>query len=104
MLLHPVVYVTNDGRRITVPEGYITDFATIPRIFWVLLPPLGRYLYAALIHDRLYWMHNRGHDLSYSRAYADQIMREVMSASEVKPWQRWLIYAGVRVGGWVCWK
>ena len=27
--------------RITVPKNFSTDFASVPRIFWVLLPPAG---------------------------------------------------------------
>lgn len=38
---------------IDVPAGYRTDFASIPRIFWRVLPPFGRYGKAAVIHDWL---------------------------------------------------
>jgi len=39
-----------------VPKGFITDFATIPRIFWKILPPYDpRYGKAAVIHDFLYY-------------------------------------------------
>ena len=31
-----------DPRWITVPAGYRTDFASIPRLVWPLLPPVGR--------------------------------------------------------------
>ncbi len=38
---------------IDVPAGYRTDFASIPRFFWRILPPAGRYGKAAVIHDWL---------------------------------------------------
>jgi len=38
---------------IRVPVGYRTDFASIPRFFWRILPPAGRYGKAAVIHDFL---------------------------------------------------
>jgi len=38
---------------IRVPVGYRTDFASIPRLFWRILPPAGRYGKAAVIHDWL---------------------------------------------------
>jgi len=38
---------------ITVPVGFITDFASIPQIFWNILPPFGPYGKAAVIHDAL---------------------------------------------------
>ncbi|TQE91889.1 MAG: DUF1353 domain-containing protein, partial [Spiribacter salinus] len=34
VLLHQVI---------TVPKGYRTDFASVPRFFWRLIPPYGRY-------------------------------------------------------------
>ncbi|EAA2596645.1 hypothetical protein DNM18_25345, partial [Salmonella enterica subsp. enterica] len=40
---------------IEVPKGFITDHATIPRIFWILLPPDGRYAKAAIIHEIASW-------------------------------------------------
>ena len=46
-----------DPRWITVPAGYRTDFASIPRpmtrMVWSLLPPVGRSGKAAVIHDWL---------------------------------------------------
>lgn len=36
---------------ITVPAGFQTDFASVPRIFWSLFPPDGRYTGAAVVHD-----------------------------------------------------
>jgi hypothetical protein len=38
----------------TVPKGYITDGASIPRIFWSFYPPnRPDYLPAAIVHDHL---------------------------------------------------
>ena len=36
-------YTLRTGRRITVPKGFETDFASVPRFFWRLLPPTGNY-------------------------------------------------------------
>lgn len=48
-------YLSDDESDvIEVPAGLITDLATIPRIFWILLPPDGKYAKAAIIHDYLY--------------------------------------------------
>ena len=38
---------------VEVPTGYRTDFASIPRFFWRVLPPVGRHSKAAVIHDWL---------------------------------------------------
>lgn len=37
----------------TIPKGYVTDFASVPKFLWSILPPLGRHNLAALLHD---WM------------------------------------------------
>jgi hypothetical protein len=45
---------TSAGERVIVPEGFITDFATIPKSFRWLLPPYhSDYGKAAVIHDYL---------------------------------------------------
>lgn len=57
---------------VTVPKGFVTDLASIPSIFWSVYPPTGRYAYAAIVHDYLYW------DQSTSRDVADEILAEAM--------------------------
>ncbi len=52
-LTRDFIYVTEDGDTIRVPEGYRSDFASIPRFFWRIFPPMGRYTYAAIVHDWL---------------------------------------------------
>jgi hypothetical protein len=43
----------NSGRIVTVPAGYRTDFASIPRFLWRILSPIGKHGKAAVIHDYL---------------------------------------------------
>jgi len=41
-------------KNITVPKGFITDGATVPRWFWIVVPPFKpRHLPAVIIHDYL---------------------------------------------------
>ena len=44
-----------DGIRqiFTVPKGFRTDFASIPKLFRIVLSPIGRHGKAAVIHDYL---------------------------------------------------
>ena len=42
-----------------MPTGFVTDFASIPPIFYSVLRPDGEYAYAAVIHDYLYWTQTR---------------------------------------------
>jgi hypothetical protein len=82
-----------DGETINVPSGYQTDFATVPRILWSILPPLGKHNPAALIHDYLY--DNR----IGTRKKADKIFLNVMLLYNVKVVTAYIMYLGVRIGG-----
>lgn len=98
---------------ITVPPGFVTDLASIPRWAWTLLPPDGPWVKAAVIHDFLYRTHGtgvwKGHPSGiarpqpYSRAEADGILREAMADRGVGPVARGIIWAAVRVGGSAGW-
>lgn len=82
---------------IDVPAGFKTDLASIPRGLWNVLPPVGRYDAAAVVHDLLYQRNG------CTRAEADAVLLEAMGVLGVGRLARWTIYAGVRTGGWVVW-
>ena len=44
------------GQTFTVPKGFVSDGASIPKMFWGLIAPCidGRTIRAAIIHDWLY--------------------------------------------------
>jgi len=65
--------------RITVPAGFVTDFASSPPPVWFIIPPWGRYGKAAVIHDYLYQTKRR------TRKEADLIFREAMAVLGVAP-------------------
>lgn len=85
-------------RTFIVPTGFMTDLASVPRILWNVLPPMGEYSDAAVIHDALYQ-----HGYGLRRGQADSVLREAMECCGVGRWTRWTIYAGVRLGGWLRW-
>ena len=87
---------------LTVRAGFPTDFASIPRPLWIILPPLGKYDAAAVCHDKLY-RDGAFRRRAIARCVADQVLNEAMRASGVSPVHRWLIYAGVRLFGWIVW-
>lgn len=86
------------GDSIVVPPGFTTDFASVPRVFWMLLPRWGRYGNATVVHDFLYYAQDR------SRAQADRVLLEAMAVLATPAWQRGLIYAAVRVFGGLAWR
>lgn len=81
------------GDSVIVPVGFVTDFASIPKIFWSLLPNWGPYGKAAIIHDYLYFSHNR------SKKEADNIFYEGMLVLNVPKWKASLIYQCVHLFG-----
>ncbi len=85
------------GSTIMVPVGFTTDFASIPRIFWIVLPKWGKYGNAAVIHDYLYY------DQKLTRKEADDVLLEAMGVLEVPQWQRCSIYRAVRWFGSLAW-
>lgn len=99
--------VLNPRVTFFVPSGFVTDLASIPRIFWNILPPFGRYTGAAIIHDYLYQTQPRVVGLAglvpLIRAQADNILMEAMGVLGVSKITRWTIYLGVRVGGMFAW-
>jgi hypothetical protein len=82
---------------IVVPAGFVTDFASTPRALWSVLPPTGRYQLAAVVHDFLYW------DQGCAREQADAIFRVAMAESNVKPFERDLMWRSVRSFGQSAW-
>ncbi len=89
------------SNRITyVPEGYLTDIASVPRIFWSLVPPDGGYGQAAVLHDYLceylqYWV--AGEIRHITRKETDDVLMEAMIALGVPSWKRSMIYRAVCV-------
>lgn len=76
-----------------VPAGFETDFASIPRIFWNILPPIGSYAQAAVVHDYLYQTRK------ISRKEADLTFLLLMKSDGVNFLIRTIMYWAVRLFG-----
>jgi hypothetical protein len=83
------------GKTITVPRQFATDFASIPRILWNILPQHGPYDRACVVHDHLY---RAG---GVTQEQADNVLREAMKVCGCSWWQTFVIFRGVRIGGHV---
>lgn len=92
-------YKPKYGAVITVPANFHTDFASVPRMLWVWLPPTGQYGKAAVIHDFLYTSPARR-----TRAECDALFVEAMTDLGVAPLRRKVMWLGVRLGGWFPWR
>lgn len=40
--------------NLTIPEGFITDGASVPRLFWWIASPSGDLFEASVVHDYMY--------------------------------------------------
>jgi hypothetical protein len=97
----PTVYV-GAKQVFSIPDGFATDLASVPRFFWSLLPPDGRYEKAAVLHD---WLCT---ELARARAGGppapatgrdtDALFRRVMAEGGVGFVTRWIMWCGVRWG------
>lgn len=99
VLLEPLTYELNHGTddRITVPAGFITDFASVPRPLWALFPRQGYHTNAAVVHDWLYWTQRR------PRSEADHVFLEAMDILGTLWSTRHLMFWAVRIFGWLAW-
>jgi hypothetical protein len=82
---------------ITVPRGFVTDLASIPRFFWSAFPKTGPYMSAAILHDYLYW------DQRCTRTQADEIFEIEMKSFGVASTSRAMIFAAVSELGGSSW-
>lgn len=97
----PLIYVQpNTKQRFEVPKGFVTDLASVPRLFWIALPPCGKYTPAAVVHDYIYWYQPPDCD----RKCADDLLLIALEESKVGLATRTAIYEGVRIGGKSSWK
>lgn len=99
VLVSPLVYQSDvAGQTFTVPTGFVTNFASVPRwpvIYWLTGDTSSE---AAAVHDYLYTCH------PVDRKMADDVLREASEVTGVATWRRNLMWAGVRVFGWSHWK
>lgn len=78
---------------IIVPNKFVTDLASVPRILWPILPPFGKYGKAAVLHDFLYASGYK------TRKHCDQVFLEAMEVLNVPKWKRIPMYLAVRLFG-----
>lgn len=87
------------NKNVVIPRGFVTDLASVPRLFWVAFPPCGKYTSAAVLHDYLYWVQSQDCD----RKCADDVLLLAMKEADVDLVTRESIYNAVRLGGSSSW-
>lgn len=91
----------NKAERLIVPKDFITDLASVPRLFWSIYPPQGAgkkqdYSAPAVLHDYLY---DKTCIYVVSRKEADDIFLEAMTALKVGRFCKYILYYSVRLFG-----
>lgn len=93
--------------NLIIPEGYVTDFSSVPRILWNIIPSHGLSMTSSVLHDYMYTSRplqdrfNLGPKarVDVERYIADRIFLENLQTSGMKKWQSWLMYLAVRLFG-----
>lgn len=79
---------------VSIPRGFETDLASIPLVLRPFFDRLGRNVTPAVIHDYLYkvkWG---------TREKCDGVFKALLRLYGVSSWRTYLLYTGVRLGGW----
>jgi len=99
MRLYRPFHASVNGLPVTVPTGFLTDLASIPRLArWFMDGAHPHILRAAILHDYLYQTQAR-----FDRRQADQILSQAMRCCRATWTERAVVYLAVRAGGWLAW-
>lgn len=97
LLVQPLAYTPRKGEVVTVPAGFITDLASIPRLLRSVYDTQDECREPAVLHDYCYSMQFT------TREEADALFLEAMERSGVGWLKRRSMWLGVRAGGWAYW-
>ena len=99
-------YDMGDGKEtLIVPSDFVTDLASIPRIFTWLVPRVGEWNKPAVVHDWIYA--HKGEMPSgkvFSRREADLLFWSALRERRVRRTRAFLMFAAVTLGGWIVWR
>lgn len=102
-LINGFAYYREGNKKsiIKTPKGFITDFASVPRLFWAIYPPQGAgkkqdYAKAAVLHDYLY---DKSCKYYFTREQADNVFLEAMSALKVNRVCKYILFYSARLFG-----
>lgn len=88
---------------IIIPRWFITDLASIPRVFRWLISVNERHRLASLPHDFGYWLKGASgylsEELRATRKDWDKVLKDFCIQQGVSAWKTWAIYTAVRLGG-----
>jgi len=83
---------------VDIPEGFETDGASVPRLFWFIISPYTEALYAAIAHDFQLSVDGKN---AKRRKRIDQMFYFNLRDSGINPIRSYAAYFGVRI--WSRW-
>ena len=87
------------GRQVTVPRGFETDLASVPRIFRFIVPVANaRNRKAAIVHDYL-CVH--GESKGVTQKQADKVFREALGVCGIGRYRSACLFYPVRSYQWL---
>ena len=96
-LLEPLPYKSDIlGRIVIVPDGYVTDLASVPRLMrWLVPVANAKNRRAAVVHD---WLCSEKvqKKMGIDQRKADEVFREALKVCEVGFIGRWGMWMPVR--------
>ena len=112
--LYENFYYNLEGYHIFIPARFITDFASIPRLFWPLLSPTGIMMIPGLLHD-FYYRNNYFQVIDDNgeitkvlmgkgRKYADKVFRQVGKEVNGMVIPNAVAWFALDICGWLPWR
>lgn len=90
--------------RFSIPDGFLTDGASVPRPVWALLDPSDpEILYPAFAHDWLYAVQGEIPGRVLTRQQCDAVLAEQMEAVGAPGWKIAAVYRTLRIAGGFAW-
>lgn len=105
-IVRPFTFLTSAGDWLTIPEGFLCDGQSYPRLLWMIDTPVGKGGRAGVVHDYLYWLNGRvfpGVGKAFDREASDKIFREALLVSGLNAYSAGIRYWALRAFGWVAW-
>lgn len=87
------VNVYEEGLALNVPQGFATDFGSIPQIFQAFISPVGNASKAYVIHDFLVTLYYKG---VIPRKTADDAFLYALKKLKVNKFKMYTLYGFVR--------
>lgn len=94
-LLEPLRWTDPVGHEHIVPRNFLTDFASVPRVFRMFALNDSLTAAPACLHDFAYRVTRPG------RRWADDLFFHALRSNGAPAWAAWSYWLAVRLFGWI---